>query len=175
MSHKRSCSPVYNWYKFRLSLLVFKGWIKYILVQVMTWPLTSSSEHMMTSSNGSFFRVTGHLCGGIPRTKASDAELWYFLWSNDNVTSYLLYISHLAAIYHRGYHSIGQQRWWQWLPHRLPRWAAKSSRYRRHSSECKTRINGVESVCNNHLMKSHEKHLFQHSATTVSVPVCKSD
>ena len=45
----------------------------------------------MTSSNGSIFRVTGHLCGEftgprwsprwIPRTKASDAELWCFLWS----------------------------------------------------------------------------------------------
>ena len=37
---------------------------------------------MMTSSNGSIFCVTGHLCGEftghrwIPRTKASDAELW---------------------------------------------------------------------------------------------------
>ena len=42
---------------------------------------------MMTSSNGSIFRVTGHLCGEftgprwIPHTKASDAELWCFLWS----------------------------------------------------------------------------------------------
>ena len=42
---------------------------------------------MMTSSNGYIFRVTGHLCGEftghrwIPRTKASDAELWCFLWS----------------------------------------------------------------------------------------------
>ena len=41
----------------------------------------------MTSSNGNIFRVTGLLCGAftsyrwIPRTKASDAELWYFLWS----------------------------------------------------------------------------------------------
>ena len=37
---------------------------------------------MMTSSNGNIFRVTGHLCEEftglrwIPRTKASDAELW---------------------------------------------------------------------------------------------------
>ena len=44
-------------------------------------------SHMMTSSNGNIFRVTGHLCGEftghrwIPRTKASGAELWYFLWS----------------------------------------------------------------------------------------------
>ena len=41
----------------------------------------------MTSSNGNIFRVTGPLCGEvtghrwIPRTKASDAELWCFLWS----------------------------------------------------------------------------------------------
>ena len=42
---------------------------------------------MMTSSNGNIFRVTGHLCGEftghrwIPRTRASDAELWCFRWS----------------------------------------------------------------------------------------------
>ena len=42
---------------------------------------------MMTSSNGNIFRFTGPLCGEftglrwIPRTKASDAELWCFLWS----------------------------------------------------------------------------------------------
>ena len=42
---------------------------------------------MMTSSNGINFRVTGPLCGEftghqwISLTKASDAELWRFLWS----------------------------------------------------------------------------------------------
>ena len=42
---------------------------------------------MMRSSNGIFFRGTGLLCGEftghrwIPRTKASEAELWCFLWS----------------------------------------------------------------------------------------------
>ena len=42
---------------------------------------------MMTSSNGNIFRVTDHLCGEftdpqwIPHTKASDGELWCFLWS----------------------------------------------------------------------------------------------
>ena len=42
---------------------------------------------MMVSSNGSIFRVTVHLCGEftghrwIPRTKASEAELWCLLWS----------------------------------------------------------------------------------------------
>ena len=40
---------------------------------------------MMTSSNRIIFRATGPLCGEftghrwIPLTKASDAELWYFL------------------------------------------------------------------------------------------------
>ena len=42
---------------------------------------------VMTSSNENIFRVTGSLCGEltghrrIPHTKASDAELWRFLWS----------------------------------------------------------------------------------------------
>ena len=47
----------------------------------------AEAVNMMTSSNGNIFCVTGHLWGEftglrwIPRTKASDAELWYFLWS----------------------------------------------------------------------------------------------
>ena len=47
----------------------------------------SCIHNMMTSSNGNIFRVTGPLCGEftghrwIPLTKASDAELWCFLWS----------------------------------------------------------------------------------------------
>ena len=42
---------------------------------------------MMTSANGNIFHITGPLWGEstgdrwIPLTKASDAELWYFLWS----------------------------------------------------------------------------------------------
>ena len=46
-------------------------------------PVTRS---MTTSSNENIFSVTGHLCGKftghrwIPLTKASDAELWCFLW-----------------------------------------------------------------------------------------------
>ena len=42
---------------------------------------------MMALSNGNLFRVTGPFCGEftgnrwIPHTKASKAELWYFLWS----------------------------------------------------------------------------------------------
>ena len=47
----------------------------------------SSLNFIMTSWNGNIFRVTGHWCGEftgprwIPRTRASDAELWCFLWS----------------------------------------------------------------------------------------------
>ena len=43
--------------------------------------------YMMTSSNGNIFCVVGTLCGEfishqwIPHAKASDAELWCFLWS----------------------------------------------------------------------------------------------
>ena len=46
-----------------------------------------TAKYMMTSSNGNIFRVTDLLCGEftgprwIPRTKASDAELWSFLWT----------------------------------------------------------------------------------------------
>ena len=54
---------------------------------VMCKAVPCQDVFMMTSSNGSIFRVTGHLCGEftghrwIPHTKASDAELWCFLWS----------------------------------------------------------------------------------------------
>ena len=47
---------------------------------------------MMTSSNENIFRVTGPLCGEftgrrwILLTKASDAELWCFLWSANEQT-----------------------------------------------------------------------------------------
>ena len=50
-------------------------------------PMQAPTSLMMTSSNGNIFRVTGHLCREftghrwIPRTKASDSELWCFLWS----------------------------------------------------------------------------------------------
>ena len=50
------------------------------------WELSAMLFHMLTSSNGIIFRVTGPLCEEftgprwIPRTKASDAELWCYLW-----------------------------------------------------------------------------------------------
>ena len=44
------------------------------LVSSIVWQM----HPMMTSSNGNIFRVTGRLCGWIPRTKASGVELWFF-------------------------------------------------------------------------------------------------
>ena len=51
------------------------------LIHICSW------QGMMTSSKGFIFRVTGPLCGEfaghrwIPLTKASDTELWCFIWS----------------------------------------------------------------------------------------------
>ena len=65
--------------------------------------MKTPSNSMMTSSNGNLFRVTDHLCGEytghqwIPHTKASDAELWCFLWS--------------ASEYKR----LSKQRWGWWF------------------------------------------------------------
>ena len=57
-------------------------------LQAYIWSLRDlGPSHMMTSSNGNIFHVTGPLCGKftdhrwIPRAKASEAELWCFLWS----------------------------------------------------------------------------------------------
>ena len=50
-------------------------------------PFYVYSDSMMTSSNGTIFRFTCPLWGEttvdrwIPLTKASDAELWCFIWS----------------------------------------------------------------------------------------------
>ena len=76
--------------------ICFKGWFYLSTSMNVEDNLTISMgkkytkirvNFMMTSSNGNIFRFTGHLCGEftghrwIPRTKASDAELWCFLWS----------------------------------------------------------------------------------------------
>ena len=53
------------------------------------------SPHMITSSNGHIFRITGPLCGEftghrwIPHTKASDTEIWCFLWSVPWINSWV--------------------------------------------------------------------------------------
>ena len=72
--HKR---PVVRKVYPRVDVIMFEG----------AWCRRSSTKDaisMMTSSNGNIFRVTGPLCGEftghrwIPRTKASDSELWCF-------------------------------------------------------------------------------------------------
>ena len=70
---------------------------KIALVHVVAWWLFGVKP-MMTSSNENIFRVAGHLCGEftghrwIPRTMASDAELWCFclirVWMNGWVNNH---------------------------------------------------------------------------------------
>ena len=54
-----------------------------VFVTALLWALNIGldSDFMITSSNWNIFRVTGHLCGEFPTQKASDTELWCFLWS----------------------------------------------------------------------------------------------
>ena len=68
----------------------FPTWMSYEGVSFCMFevcPMCSLNALMMTSSNGKIFHVTGPLCGEftghrwISFTKASDAELWYFVWS----------------------------------------------------------------------------------------------
>ena len=55
--------------------------------------LKYSYSDMMTSSNGNIFRITGLLWREstahrwIPLTKASDAELWFFIWRSPEQTA----------------------------------------------------------------------------------------
>ena len=67
--------PCYN------GTVLYQGWLHDAhTIMVMG---QSCGFPMMTSSNGNIFRVAGPLSGfrWIPHTKASDAELWCFLWS----------------------------------------------------------------------------------------------
>ena len=55
--------------------------------QILPKRIREVNRHMMTSSDGTIFRVTGPFCGEftghrlIPRTKANDAEFLCLLWS----------------------------------------------------------------------------------------------
>ena len=86
-----------KWRHFRFCVMgyhlmaISQGMIKvHVPILDMSLEITNVILRMMTSSNGNIFRVTGHLCGEftgprwIPHTKASDAELWCFLWSAIN-------------------------------------------------------------------------------------------
>ena len=58
--------------------------VRWIFLVLRVWRF---SKIKMTSPNENIFRTTGPMCGKsighrwIPLTKASDAELWCFLWS----------------------------------------------------------------------------------------------
>ena len=69
------------------STVFFKIFFRLTKPSNLPWLVLCWVNLMMTSSNGSIFRVTGPLCGEftghrwIPLTKANKAELWCFLWS----------------------------------------------------------------------------------------------
>ena len=125
---KYSCTNIFH----RRSLYTFYG-IVYRRICVLRGPTElmavrlcledkHCSNNMMTSSNGNISRVTGHLCGEftghrwISRSKASDAELWFFLsselptaWSGCSrlccLCQFLLYhffdlFSHCIGLFH---------------------------------------------------------------------------
>ena len=58
-----------------------------MFIATITWTPSLQILIMMTSSNGNIFHITGLFCGEftgdqwIPRSKASNVELWCFLWS----------------------------------------------------------------------------------------------
>ena len=60
--------------KDKSSDMINGKWYEYSILSIML-------QFMMTLSNGNIFHVTGYLSRWIPHTKASDAELWCFLWS----------------------------------------------------------------------------------------------
>ena len=86
-------------YSFIQVLLDFVPETKKVLVQVMPWYWTDgkplpeammnqfNDKYVMKSSNGNIFCITSPLWAEfsghrwIPLIKASDTELWYFLWS----------------------------------------------------------------------------------------------
>ena len=71
-------------YKDKMKLSIVSNISPFIASYVLS--CSTTQIFMMTSSNGNIFRVTGLLCGEftgrrcIPHTKASDAELWCYLW-----------------------------------------------------------------------------------------------
>ena len=83
-----------GWFNVKMSFYQYRN--SHCGDQTILWPTylhfgisytCKTTSCMMTYSNGNIFRVTGPLCGEftghrwIPLTKASDTELWCFLWS----------------------------------------------------------------------------------------------
>ena len=94
------CPTFFNIGLNKLALQLGHAWVITSLISMWIWlPCYSSTKmhaglanFMKTSSNGNIVRVTDHLCGEftdqrwIPHTKASDAEVWCFLWSAPEYT-----------------------------------------------------------------------------------------
>ena len=105
-------------------------WLGFIYIKQHFWTPAhvNSGGFMMTSSNGNIFRVTGHLCGEftgprwIPHTKASDAELWCFLWSASDKPlskhSRGWWFETLSRSFWRHYNVM----WWMQMPWRQRPW-----------------------------------------------------
>ena len=78
---------VITWKHSRYCWSLTDSYCKGAVIRSLMFPVS-----MMTSWIGNLFRVTGSLCGEltgdrwIPCTKASDAELWCFLWSAPEYT-----------------------------------------------------------------------------------------
>ena len=83
-----------NWFlrakSFEIKIKKHKVYFQKMCFRMLSttcWSFWSGLNVMMTSSNGNIFRVTGPFWGEstgyrwIHLTKASDAELWCFLWS----------------------------------------------------------------------------------------------
>ena len=75
-----------TWWKSH-NVYTFRCVVRFSTPQEVRTRCSFQVFNMMTSSNGIIFRITGPLCGEftghrwIPRTKASEAEFRYFLWS----------------------------------------------------------------------------------------------
>ena len=89
-SFKRIVRLILEWYHRILTVDNSRCRNRIILansVNTMVADALAPCTAMMTSWKGNIFRVTGLLCGDltghrwIPRKKASDVELWCFLWS----------------------------------------------------------------------------------------------
>ena len=73
----------YGFVVFYFPVVIFPDWVHVVHLSTV---FRVALLPVVTSSNGNIFRVTGHLYGKftgsrwIPRTKASDAELWCFFY-----------------------------------------------------------------------------------------------
>ena len=80
---------------------------------------TQEPGHMVTLWNGNIFGVTPFVRGihrWIPRTKASDAELWCFLWSAPWINGWVNNREAGDLRRHRAYYDVDvmHQQYWYW-------------------------------------------------------------